>query len=289
MFARLDFVAGTSVANLLSDVVAVLTGTTDKATLSASIIQNTSYIESTVSAGWTIHDANPGTNKKVLSAPNPDGTAKYVLLDANTAGYLLISCFESWNSSTHVGTNATSLSGSQTFCPKVNLGAGSTLFIGASSHYLFCESYTSNAYDQRNFLVGTRQRIEPWDTVVAGYPVAVQTSQSWNLWHSPRMRNFAGSDATSSTASLNMTTAYGQTLSGTQGRDSAGNAKHLLADIHLYNAGGGSVTPMVGGIVLGGIGLTTSSYGNQGDEAVVGATTYWVSAAGTVRMLIPKA
>jgi hypothetical protein len=283
MFARLDYQAGTPVANLLADIVAVLTGTTDKATLSASIIQNTSYIVADDAAGWSVYDASAGTNKKALSAPNLDGTTKYITIDCNTAGYVLIGVYESWNASTHTGTNPTWGTNDTSVCPTVNLGAGCALFIRA--HNSLCiEGYNGAAFNQRNFFVGERDRVEAWDTVAAGYPVVIAGTGSMSTLYSPRTKNTVG-DLLNSQASYTVYTPYGWLLPTTQGRDASLNAKHMLVPLMLRQSAG---IPAQAGIAHGGIYGTTSSYGSAGDELVSGGDNYFIAANGSTRLAIPK-
>lgn len=56
--------------------------------------------------GWEMHD-NWASNKKVIRAINADGvTYKYVLLDYSVSyAYLAVNLYESWNATTHAGTN----------------------------------------------------------------------------------------------------------------------------------------------------------------------------------------
>jgi hypothetical protein len=290
MFARLDYQDGTPVANLLSDIIALLTGTTDKASLSASIIQNTSYIESSVAAGWTVHDANPGTSKKVLSAPNADGSTKYVLVDLSVAGFVGLTAYESWNATSHVGTNNCyygAVSGLSNSRPTVNLGAGGALYVGSTERYLFMTGYNGAAYDNINSLIAERQRVEAWDTVGAGYPLVVQAYQSWNFFTCPRMKGPSG-DQISNSAVYSVSTGYGASVSGTLGRDASFNQVHILAPVLLYVGGSTSLVPQKMNPLNSAPMFTTSANGNPGDEAIVSGSNYFIASSGPTRMAIPK-
>lgn len=73
--------------------------------------------------GWEVHDAQAGSNKVCYKAKNKDDTTyKYVVLDLNTENSLEVYGYESWNSTTHTGTNAVEMPvyGSQ---PKQVFGA----------------------------------------------------------------------------------------------------------------------------------------------------------------------
>lgn len=107
MFASYKYNAGATPANILSDLVALLTGETNTANLSASCDKaNSSIFAAYDAAGWTLHDSAAATNRVVLSAPCVDGsTTKYVGLDTNTANTLKIGGAETWNAVAHTGTN----------------------------------------------------------------------------------------------------------------------------------------------------------------------------------------
>lgn len=113
MYAKYTYNAGISQANLLADLVALITGTTNKALLSAGCDQaNTEILATYNMAGWTVHDAAAGINCIVVKAAC-DGDAaqyKYVAIDTNTPGQVFLGLYESWNAITHVGTNLTYLS-----------------------------------------------------------------------------------------------------------------------------------------------------------------------------------
>lgn len=87
---RLSITSGTSLADIMAAVETVLT---------------------TAPGGWTVHDASAGTNAKCYKELQKDGTSyTYMVLDWNTtistgiAG-LCIRLYETWNETTHAGTN----------------------------------------------------------------------------------------------------------------------------------------------------------------------------------------
>ena len=95
-----------------SDIIAVLTGETDKNNLSAMNSPGGTSIASTYPAGWTVWDSDTGTlNEWVIRAPTvDDGTQyKYVKLRFYTSSsYLYIGSqlIEDWNHTTITATNA---------------------------------------------------------------------------------------------------------------------------------------------------------------------------------------
>lgn len=288
MFARYEYQAGTSVANLLSDITAILTGETNKVNLSASCVQNMSYIVSTVASGWTLHDNSAGTNKKAFSAPCLDSTVKYFTVDCNTAGYVLIGGYESWNQITHAGTNLTANGNSTTHSPTVNLGAGGVLYIGASARYMFMDGYNSAAFDNRNTFIGERERIEPWDTTQNGYPLLVFGSTSITAVYTPRMKGPTTDSISTTSATYSVDTPIGATMSSELFRDASFNPKHGMAPMVLRQVGSGTVVPQRGGTLTDGIFKTTTGYGAAGDEMVYAGNNYLIFSNGSVRFAVPK-
>jgi hypothetical protein len=141
MFARYHYAAGCTQAQLLADIVALLTGTTDKSLLSAGCDKNSTEIHSGYrAAGWTVHDAAAGTNRQVLKAPceGEPGLFKFIGIDTNTAGYLQLLQWESWNATTHVGTNQSNdTMGTAQTQQKVALSQGGTLVVAANAQLAF--------------------------------------------------------------------------------------------------------------------------------------------------------
>lgn len=107
MYAVYTHDNSTSQANLVNDIILILTGTTNTASLSADCVTASSSITTTYdSAGWTLYDASAGTNTQVVRALQADGvTYKYVAVNATSTSSLKLTIYESWNSGTHTGTN----------------------------------------------------------------------------------------------------------------------------------------------------------------------------------------
>lgn len=107
MFAHYAYIAGATAANIAADVVAILTGTTDPATLSASCDKPGTLVNTTYNvAGWAMHDNAASATAVVLKAACLDKPTlyKYLHIDWGTAGYLLFNVYETWNAVTHAGT-----------------------------------------------------------------------------------------------------------------------------------------------------------------------------------------
>jgi len=295
MYARYNYSAAATLVNIINDMVAILTGTTDKATLSAGCDQTNTFILNTYSnAGWTLHDLtgttvgtstitnaspaviNKGTTSS-LSADLPvsftttgalptgltvdtiyyvvaglaagtcsvsatpggaaintssagsgthtiysasavilkaavvdDATAfKYVGLDTYTAGEVILRAHESWNATTHTGTNSTTIitSGQRT-----SVGTAASILISAKQSHIALQSNVAAGIGAVTTLDWTaafeRTRLSPWDTVANAYPPVVNTRGSINSFvvttiaYAPRYKNPAGGDLGTTSATV---------------------------------------------------------------------------------------
>jgi len=185
MFARYNYIAGSTVANIMADIVAILTGTTDKNTLSASCDKTNTYIYNTyTNAEWILHDASAGTNQVVLKGARFDDPTnyEYALLDFDTvASKFGVKLYETWNETTHTGTNvayvSTNLSSNTGFYQRINTSAGgSTIIYANKGRCILFQGNTATGYgdDTNKAWLGCmqRSRLSPWDTVAAGYPIS---------------------------------------------------------------------------------------------------------------------
>lgn len=105
--------------------------------------------------GWSLHDANAGTNAKCYKALNADGSSyKYLLIDLNsTQSAQSVTCtnlktvvYENWNASTHVGTNLANASDQAVYCQLLSLTAGGNLYVFANARYCAFFSKLYNGY-----------------------------------------------------------------------------------------------------------------------------------------------
>lgn len=103
--------------------------------------------------GWEVHDQLAGANAVCYRALNKDGTTyKHVVLDLNTSNRLKTNGYESWNSTTHVGTNSVVMlfpsgtSEANMYCGYFNSAPGQ-IYLFINQHWL--------AFMTRNPLDGT--------------------------------------------------------------------------------------------------------------------------------------
>lgn len=112
MYSKYSYNIGATKANILADVVAILTGTTDKALLSAVCDEtNTEILTTYDPAGWTVHDATPvQADTVVLKSPCEGDAAqfKYVSVQVTDtpAERIKLQLWDTWDEVTaHTGTN----------------------------------------------------------------------------------------------------------------------------------------------------------------------------------------
>lgn len=152
--------------------------------------------------GWTLWDAAAGANARAYRALNKDGLSyKYVVLDWNTAGYLFLKVYESFNSSTHSGSNLCYLSDNTGYAQRITLTTGGSLCIFAQSKYLISQSNNTGTIGSStgNAWSGCIEvsRDNPADTPAAGYPPVVWANGSQMMCQGnyvisfPRMKNEA--------------------------------------------------------------------------------------------------
>lgn len=269
-------------ANLLSDIVAILTGETNVANLSAGCDKaNTELLSTYSAAGWTLHDNAAGTNAKCLKAVIADDATKfkYMVIDTNTAGTILQKTYETWNETTHVGTNLCYASDIAISNQRYNLATGGRLDITASIRHCAMFAYVSAIYGSSQYVsasgVFERTRKSGWDTVANAYPPFLWLHFSGATGgYSPRVVGGTGSDVTSSSASYSIITPYGAITSGPSlmvpKADKTLGHQLLPFGVHggAYGNLGGDISSYCN------MYFTTMNYGAAYDELVVNGENY---------------
>ncbi|MBF0182523.1 MAG: hypothetical protein HQM03_21105 [Magnetococcales bacterium] len=248
MNSKYSYLAGATAANILSDLVAILTGETNVNALSASCNKSFTTIESITAAGWTLHDAAAGTNAKCLKAPLADdpATFKYVVLDTNTAGYVITKVYETWNASTHAGTNLAFNSDVVGYQQRVSTTVAGSIYLFATARFMLLASLYSGLWGSSTNAGPSgcfeRTRAGAWDTVTAGWPpfyfcaFGDLASTSLGAW-SPRIMTRAQATLTGTNASFT-----GQ--AGPMGSVSAMFTALASVDQKIPDEMGGSQIPM---------------------------------------------
>ncbi|MBF0421331.1 MAG: hypothetical protein HQL78_14365 [Magnetococcales bacterium] len=176
MFTKYAYSASATAANILADLLAILTGETVVANLSASCDKPNTSILSTIPAGWALHDAAAGTNARAIKSPLADNANafKYVVLDLNTAGFIQTKVYETWDATGHTGTNLAYGSNITTACQQFSTTLPGTVYIFSSARFLLLFSMYNAIWGSSTNAGASgcleRTRVCPWDTVAAGWP-----------------------------------------------------------------------------------------------------------------------
>ena len=104
MFCTYRMNATCTNVNLAADLLALLTGQTDKNLLSSGCDKTNTNIINVAAAGWTLHD-QVSTTKFVVKAKEANGTIDKFMMIEVTASAINMSVYETWNATTHTGTN----------------------------------------------------------------------------------------------------------------------------------------------------------------------------------------
>ncbi len=248
MFAKLRFTGSPTAANFGSDVVAVLTGETDKNNLSSAILPGATEIASTYPAGWEVYDSDTGTASEwVLRAPCDGDATQYKYMKLRFVGgpyaYMYYSLMEDWNPSTNTATNACTEKSIQ-MCrrPVESYGDFTQLFYLLSTNRYIYVRNTGYIYTT-GFPCIEIDRIHPCLEVGSGYLPAVQTQNnptsvtSLTVYYTkiPRILDDAGT-ADLTNYDIRMLSSMGRPLAVSSEFDS------LSSDV-VYDSGG---TPSYG-------------------------------------------
>lgn len=201
------------VSELMSDITAILTGTTDVAALSASCDKpNTSFLASTKPSAWTVHDPLTGdvNYSKILAAP--DATAavnKYIKIRYVASSGITFNVYSTWNAATHTGTDATSdiyTCGYNT--PSIVTTQSLVLYIIATTEYIYILPYQAGTLLNAAFIGEISRNGEFTDyysaanlksVAVGGYNQTGTLLGSSVIHFVPRLKNPTSAGETAST------------------------------------------------------------------------------------------
>ena len=107
MLVKYSSLTTVTIANLLSDLKYLFTNTApDINSLSAGCDKsNSQIIINQAITNWTLHDDVPASGYFVIKSPSYDGGMFKYIQVVVTLTSVQLRCFESWNATTHVGTN----------------------------------------------------------------------------------------------------------------------------------------------------------------------------------------
>lgn len=245
MYAKYEYNSGATQANILADLVLILTGTTDVNSLSASCNKTNSTITATVAAGWTVHDASAGSGKQVLKAAYVDDGSKFKYAELTvTASEIQLHGNETWDNSAHTYTNKTANTSYYQRWSSSNIGR---VYIFASARFIALATEYSTYYGDSTYggmsMLCEMSREQPWNTVAAGYPTYALINSGECIYGSmgcyyPRLKNNMGNDVTGASAKTYLST-VGCRYDGW----SAATSFPQGANARVYDATGGRQVP----------------------------------------------
>ncbi len=307
MYAVYQYKAGSTAANILADVIKILTGTTLVSSLSTNCVVSGSSITTTASAaGWGLYSSTgtsgSSSTSAVLSAACLDNPTQSVYMDLNvaTAGYLIVNGFETWSIVGVSGTNETFTSSTVGNCQRTLIASGGYLYIHANQGHAFFHSLQGGVYGSSNGTapcgIFQRTRRSAWDTTAAGYPpffwVNFDSLEGSTVYaYAPRYVNNLAADVTGVNAPLYGFTHLGYSAIGqllttqttTLPLDSSKDLLHPFWPLAWANY----VLGMMGGDITGysDVWLTTYAYGSFGDTTTYNSNTYVIWTSGTNRRI----
>jgi len=179
MFCKYITTSSPDKVQILNDLKLIYTGETDVNNLSASCNKSSTELITTTAAGWTVHDADPFSDGKVvvLKAPVADDATefKYVVLDFRTAATsFYIQVWKDWDATTHTGTDLAYGGKTPTYNQRVlnNINVPTTFWMFSSARYLLSITEYGTIYAPQAGIGATgcleRSRDLPFDTVARG-------------------------------------------------------------------------------------------------------------------------
>lgn len=285
MFAKYQYTSSATQAQVQADLLLILTGTTNLASLSASCNQANSSISTTYDvAGWTSYDTAAYTNGFCVRALQQDGvTYKYMLFNASSNTVWTTAIAEDWDNGAHTGTNVVTTSNLAWAASSGGIfwiyASGSTIIIRHTNVALSVLSALACSYEMDN----------SDGMVIAGYPttfLGVESANSANLAVATPCRikhpSTVGDLTTTSAFAVSMlgtsgSTGMAPTYAGMLYRDAAeALSVCFMPPCYVFSSSSTGSTYGIPGKVLGNIRLSPSTYTTATflDTIVIGATTY---------------
>lgn len=199
MYASITFknTAESNLSDVVSDVVKVLTGETNKANLSAQVVQEATTIISTQAAGWAVEQTVSPTDV-VLKAPISDDNTKFKYIRIFSGvfdGRTMVSweAYQDWTVASTSGTvikrrvastfydypaqSGISFRNSIYATDTTNADQCKTMISASANHFVSCSHYGSSYiyYAGPSFLA-EHTRNSAWDTVANGFEPYVVTA-----------------------------------------------------------------------------------------------------------------
>ena len=174
MYGRYVFTAAATILNIIDDIAAIIAGQTNAASLIAAVSPDTE-LDGTIATTWSVYDNATGSDnpRVILRSQISDAASKYKYIGLGDAGSgnMAVYTYESWNSTTHTGTNAVSIS------LAITPGTSKQITISANSKGVYVSRPAVDATTVCAGMVITEfDRWDVWRTTAATYPDAVLCS-----------------------------------------------------------------------------------------------------------------
>lgn len=257
-----------------------------------AVVNNVAYfLNAALSATIGRLTYNSAGTVQCLRALNADTTTyKKVLLDVSNS---VVTLMTAEDIGVNTVTNKTWLSDLTEYSQPLDLTNGGLLFIQATEAYIYLMSYLpqtstwGSATGNGCTAVSEYSRDDGWNIGTGGNPYPTHCWINSGLFltaiYAPRLKSAANVDVTGSAAIL--TPFIGnpfpkQTLNV--------NSLTVPPSISVRISNFSTLTyGVLGGILSGGVRQTVASYGNSGDEMMLGSTNYFMYGGSTARLLVP--
>lgn len=170
MYGKYVYTAAATMNNIIDDIAAIIAGQTNPASLIAAVSPDT-QLDGTIATTWSVFDNATGSDnpRVILRSVISDAAGKYKYLGlGDNAGSMVVYTYESWNASTHVGTNAVSVTWAQ------GAGSSKTMSISANSKGAYISRPAVDSTTQIAGAVVTEfDRWDIWRTTASTYPDAL--------------------------------------------------------------------------------------------------------------------
>lgn len=188
MYAYIHYNPSVAATDVLADIVAIATGETVLANLSAGVQTGDSAINTSISvAGWTLWDDVSSTIKVIRAPMSDDGTKyKYLKLEVTNIS-VKFEYYSTWNEVAHTGTlisrknvnnvDWTNLTTNLNYAFYQTTGDSVMMLSINGSHFAAHSLVNGLTANSTIAIMSEHTRSSPWDTVPNGYaPVAITVS-----------------------------------------------------------------------------------------------------------------
>lgn len=189
MHAKIAYDSTVVVEDVLSSIVAVMTGETSTSNLSEGLKIGSEISAVYRPAGWELWD-DVSSTVKVIRAPYTDlpGEYKYVRFEAveTTNDYISWDVYRDWDNSTHTGTlnrriSYNSVSNDKTYAfYRTAATVGIIYLSGSSKHMATLVSTDNNTKVTGMGFISERSRINEWDTPSIPHKPIAYSVKSWS-------------------------------------------------------------------------------------------------------------